>query len=187
MNGHDTHTLIISRNVWNPITKKFIKTEGERLELKHSLYSLRLWEMKWHKPLFKTLEERTITSEELIDYIQCMTINKNVNPYAYYAIDNDDMTKIMEYMDDPKTATVFADNGKKEKNSRFITAELIYTWMLMAHIPFECEKWHIGQLLTLIRTYGEENAPEEQKPMNQFIAEREKENERRRKLFNTTG
>ena len=48
------------------------------------------------------------------------------------------------------TATTFVDR-KKSLKKEIITSEIVYYWMVMYNIPFECEKWHINRLLTLIR------------------------------------
>lgn len=59
---------------------EFVYVPEQHLTLEHSLVSLSKWESKWHKPF---IQEESKTIEESLDYIRCMTINKNVNPLAY--------------------------------------------------------------------------------------------------------
>ena len=40
-----------------------------------------------------------------------------------------------------------------------ITSEEIYYWMIESGVPFECEKWNINRLLTLIRICNIKNQP----------------------------
>ena len=56
------------------------------------------------------------------------------------------------------TATTFS---KKESPARkqIITSEIIYYWMINYGIPFECAKWHLNQLMTLIEVCARKNAP----------------------------
>ena len=147
--------------LYNEELNEFIETKECTLELEHSLISVSKWESKWKKPY---LSEEKKTTEEVIDYIRCMTINKNVDPNVYKAIPSEEIKKIVDYINDPMTATTFSDFGKKHaRNSEFITSELIYYWMTANNIPFTCEKWNFNRLMTLIRIAGEKNNPEQEK------------------------
>lgn len=127
------------------------------LTLEHSLVSISKWEAKWHKPFLdndKNAPKKT--SEEIVDYIKCMTITQNVNPnvYAYIAKDKTIVNQINDYISNPMTATTFTSNRSpqvKGRSNQKMTSELIYYWMVNFNIPFDCQKWHINRLLTLIR------------------------------------
>lgn len=142
--------------------EEFVSVKATTLQLEHSLLSIKKWESKWHEPF---LEKKDKTSEQLIDYIQCMTINQNIDPNVYLFITDEQIKEICDYMEDPMTATWFSSD--KEPTSptnnrirgRIITAELIYYWMIKLGIPVEFQKWHISQLITLIRVINAEEAP----------------------------
>lgn len=120
------------------------------LQLKHSLLSIRKWEMNWHKPfLDNTKGEKT--PEEVKDYVRCMTINKGVNPLVYDYIPSKWFNTIKEYIEDPMTATWFSDTDKPKGPAPTQTAETIYADMITLNIPVEFEKWHLNSLLTLIK------------------------------------
>ena len=97
--------------------------------------------------------------EETRDYVRCMTITQNVNPDVYYGITPSVLKQILDYIQDPMTATWFRENPNEPKGRREsqITSELVYYWMTVANIPMECEKWHLNRLFTLIRIYNEKN------------------------------
>ena len=147
-------------DLWDEERQEFIPipaTKEQKLQLEHSLIALSKWESKWCKPFFSKIEK---TNEEVIDYIRCMTITTNVKPEIYYALTNKNITEVMNYINADMTATTFSDkkrgNGSREK----ITSELIYYWMIAFNIPFECEKWHLNRLLTLIRICEIKNEPQ---------------------------
>jgi len=137
------------------VTRKGCK--GQTIQLEHSLISVSKWESKWHKPFLSNKEK---TEKETIDYIRCMTLTQNVRPELYDNITYAQLKKVTDYIDDPMTATTFRDNKKGGPSRRqIITAEIIYYWMVSLDIPFECQKWHLNRLLTLIRVCNEKEMP----------------------------
>lgn len=164
--------------------QEFVYTKEQTLKLEHSLVSLSKWESRWQKP-FLTKEERTI--EETIDYIKCMTITQNVDPDIYNYITNDNVRKVNAYIDAPMTATTFSNNGKGRPNREQITSELIYYWMISLNIPFECQKWHLNRLLTLIRVCNIKNQPAKKMSKGEIMSRNRALNEARKKQLNTKG
>ena len=132
----------------------FIPSRSGRLLLEHSLLSLSRWEAETHKP-FITSEEKSY--EETLFYIRCMTVNKP-DPRLYDALGAGDIAQIQSYINDSHTATTF-QGGSQQQRRQIVTSELIYYWMVAAGIPFECEKWHLNRLLTLIRIAGIKSSP----------------------------
>lgn len=140
-------------NGWDDSKEEFINLKGASFTIEHSLISLQKWESRWHKSYIHTEQK---TPEEIIDYIRCMTITPGINPEIYKYIPTDVMKQIVDYISDPMTATTI--NEKKlegaSPNARrreIITAEIIYYMMIEYDIPVEYRKWHLNQLMTLIR------------------------------------
>lgn len=134
---------------------EFIYVKEQVLQLEHSLVSLSKWESKWHKPF---LSKRGLTREETIDYIRCMTVTQNVDPSCYYGINNEILSQVIAYIEDPMSATTVARyKTDQNKSNKVITAELIYYWMISLGIPFDCRKWHLNRLLMLIEVCSIEN------------------------------
>ena len=144
---------------------RFIVFKGATISLEHSLLSLSKWESKWH---IHFIENKTITNEQLLDYIKCMTLTQNVDPLAYYCLTPENIEQIRDYIKDPMTATTFSNvktskPGAMNYSGRYVTSELIYYWMTASQIPWEAQKWHLNRLLTLIRVCSEENDPDKHK------------------------
>ena len=141
---------IPSAELWDEKRQEFRYTEEQPLVLEHSLISLSKWESKWEKPFLNSKQEKT--TEETIDYIRCMTLNRNVDDKSYKYLTNENMKEINDYIDAPMTATVFYEDKNKFIGHReTITSELIYYWMIALNISIECEKWHLNRLFTLIK------------------------------------
>lgn len=164
--------------------QEFVSTKACTVQLEHSLVSLSKWESKWKKP-FLSKGEKTI--EETIDYVRCMTITQNISDDVYDNITVSVMREITEYIEADMTATTFAPTEKKATNREVITAEIIYFWMITFNIPFECQKWHLSRLLTLINVCNIKN--QKQKPMSRKeLANRNTAlNAARRKALNSGG
>lgn len=142
-----------------PDTNEFIYIKGKTIQLEHSLISLSKWESKWKKSFLKKDPERTI--EQSNDYVRCMTLTQNVDPRLYMHLGPDIGEQINKYINDPMTATVLTkdESQKAGINRDTITSELIYYWMVALQIPFECQKWHLNRLLTLIEVCNVKNSP----------------------------
>lgn len=177
-------TITIPENeLFDDDTQSFIHIKPQKIQLEHSLLSISKWESKWHKP-FLSREDKT--NEELIDYIQCMTITPNVDQMVYYAIPGKEIARINEYINDPMTATTISDKGKNSRE--IITSEIIYYNMIALGIPFECQKWHINRLTMLIRVCDiKNNGSNKKMSTNEILARNRALNAQRRKRLNTRG
>lgn len=169
---------------YDETTERFIQIKEQTLTLEHSLVSISKWESKWKKP-FITDKERPI--DEIRDYIRCMTLTQNVDPIVYSCLNMEQIKKILEYMDDPMTATTFGPDVKQAKNGEFITSELVYYWMAAMQIPIECQKWHFNRLMVLIRIAGEKNQPPKKMSKNDILKHNKILNAQRRAKLNTKG
>lgn len=169
--------------LWDDQKEEFIAVKGQTLQLEHSLISISKWESKWEKP-FLTKHEKT--REEQIDYIKCMTINK-VDDLIFDYIPDDIMKQINEYIAKPMTAAWFREDNKSPSSSEQPTNELIYYWMIGLNIPFECEKWHLNRLLTLIKVCNAKNKPAEKMSRDEILRRNAQLNAKRRAAVHSKG
>ena len=116
-----------------------------------------------------------------------MTLTQKVDPDVYTGIDNNVMQQVTSYIEDSMTATWFSDEETRKFNSETITSEIIYYWMVALNIPFECEKWHLNRLITLIKVCSIKNQPPKKMSRSKALANRKALNAARRKQFNTHG
>ena len=135
-------------------TKEFINVTGGVFHFEHSLKAIAKWESKWHKAFFGKQEK---TAEELMDYIRCMCLDDNPDPYAFRNLSREQMKMVEAYMNDPQTATYIWEPESKAPGKETVTNELMYYWMIALQIPFECEEWHVNHLLALIRVCNAKN------------------------------
>jgi hypothetical protein len=169
---------------WDEAKQEFIYTKEQTLSLEHSLVSISKWESKWCKP-FLTKQEKTF--EETLDYIKCMTLTQNVDPEVYNYLTNENIKEINEYIGAPMTATYFSDEKTSKTSREQVTAELIYYWMIAFNIPFECQKWHLNRLLTLIKVCNIKNQPPKKRSKKDIMSRNAALNAARRKQLNTKG
>ena len=179
-----------------------------KVQMKMSKNGCRMWVMKNAKPKFgivyherggmlisytSRLGNRYIyefeekTEEEMLDYIKCMTLTKNVDSDVYNHLTIDNVKDVKDYINDPMTATTFSRDEKGQSNSETITSELIYYWMIASNIPFECQKWHLNRLITLIRVCSIKNAPPKKRSKRDIMSRNAALNAARRKQMNTKG
>ena len=175
---------IPATEMWDDKNEEFVSTKEQTLQLEHSLVSLSKWESKWCKP-FLTKGSKTV--EETIDYIRCMTLTQNVDPTVYSRLTNANIIEVNRYIEAPMTATWFSEDTTRKPNREVITAELIYYWMISLNIPFECQKWHLNRLLTLIRVCNVKNQPPKKMSKRDIMSRNAALNAARRRQLNSKG
>lgn len=166
------------------IKNEFIATKEQSLQLEHSLVSIAKWEAKWNKPFLSSAQK---TTEETYDYIRCMTLTQNVDSTVYKNIPSDLLDTIKNYIEKPMTATTFNDKNTANNKKEIITAELIYYWMISLNIPFECQKWHLNKLLTLIRVCNIKNTPPKKMTKQEIFNRNKMLNAERKRTLQTKG
>lgn len=163
-------------------TSTYLTYGGMYLRLEHSLVSIAKWESLHEVPFLGTKMSPT----QQLDYIRCMTITQNVNPLVYYALTEDNIKEIDNYINKPHTATIISSSGKRG-SKEVVTAEIVYYWMITLNIPTEYQKWHFNRLMTLISVCSAKNAPTK-KMSKREIAERNRAlNEARKAKYKTKG
>lgn len=165
-------------------SNEFINFKTTTLSLEHSLISISKWEAKHKKPF---LVNKQKTTDEILDYIACMSITQNIDPRILYKIPPKEVNRVSEYIADPMTATTFKEDDAKSGGKQIVTSELIYYWMIAFNVPFECQKWHINRLLTLIRICGIKNAPQKKTSKAEMMRRRSQLNAERRARLHTKG
>ncbi len=173
-------------------TSTFGKIPRKVLHLEHSLLSISKWESKWHKPYLGSPnikpEKQQKTDEEIFDYIRCMSIDKDVDPNTFRFIPPKEVDRIREYINDPMTATWFSNRPDQKRGSReIVTSEVIYYWMIALNIPFECQKWHLNRLLTLIRVCNLKQQPPKKMSKSAISKQNAAINAARRSRMGTKG
>nr|DAQ19166.1 MAG TPA: hypothetical protein [Caudoviricetes sp.] len=169
---------------WDEEKQEFVTTKEQTLQLEHSLVSLSKWESKWCKA-FLTKNEKSF--EETLDYIKCMTLTQNVDPKVYNYLTNGNIAEVNRYIEAPMTATYFSDDKNGKVSREQVTSELIYYWMIALNVPFECQKWHLNRLLTLIKVCNIKNQPPKKRSKREIMNRNAALNAARRKQFNTRG
>lgn len=166
-----------SAKFWDEEKEVFIRTKDTTLKMEHSLISISKWEAKWHIPFYETEK----TAEQVMSYLQCMTLNQDVDPLVYGALTVEQVNEINAYISDSMTATkIYSEDDKPGTNNQKITSELIYYWMIKFGIPESFEKWHLNRLLMLIRVISEEEKPKKKLSQRELMARHKAINAKRR-------
>lgn len=169
---------------WDEEKQEFSYGKDVTLSLEHSLISVSKWEMKYHRAF---LDKRDKTTEETIDYIRCMTTN-HVDDDVYRRLTQKNLNDVANYIGEAMTASHISEmpeeqTGPKDK----ITSELIYYWMISLNVPFECQKWHLNRLLSLIKVCSAKMSPPKKISRQAAASRYAALNAARRKRFNTKG
>lgn len=177
---------IPSIELWNEHSQEFVTTKEQKLTLEHSLVSISKWESRWHRPF---ISNEPKTNEQTIDYIKCMTITQNVDEEVYKYLTKEVIKNVNDYIENPMTATWFNERKDvpKPPNKEQITSELIYYWMVALEIPFECQRWHLNRLLTLIRICNIKNKSPKKYSKRETLSKNAALNAARKRDLGTSG
>lgn len=178
-------TIPGSGELWDEEKQEFLPPSKDvSIQLEHSLLSVARWESKWNKAF---LSKKEHSNEETLDYVRCMTLNRDVDPTVYHRLSSENIQQINNYIGAPMTATYFRDDRIMGRSRDTVTAELIYYWMISLNIPFECQKWHLNRLLALIKVCSIKNAPAKKMSKAEIARQQAEINAERRKRYHTKG
>lgn len=163
--------------------QEFKTTENFVLNLEHSLASLSKWEQTFEKPF---LGKDPKTSAEVIGYIKCMTVSPDIPTEVYVRLSSENFEAVNSYINAKMTATWFSEDNRPPSRET-ITSELIYYWMVVLQIPFECENWHLNRLFTLIKITNLKQQTGKKMSKSQALRQQAEMNERRRAELGTRG
>lgn len=176
--------LVPGKEMFDETSNEFIAKDDTTLELEHSLVSLSKWESIYEIPF---LSKEKKSTEQTIGYVKCMTLTPNVSEEIFTRLSADNFTEINAYIDAKMTATWFNEPPGAPKSREVITAELIYYWMTVFEIPFECENWHLNRLFTLIRVCNIKAAKPEKMSRSEVAARNRELNAQRKAQLGTKG
>ena len=167
-------------DVYDESTGAFSTQGGVKLQLEHSLVSLSKWESEFEKPF---LGNGGKAPEEILAYVQCMILAPNPPGEILHKLSKENLEVINAYIDRKMTATWFSDQPGAPASREVITSELIYYWMTVFQIPFECETWHLNRLFTLIRICNiKQSKPKKMSRAEVAARNRELNNQRKAQL-----
>lgn len=157
----------------------FVYLDGKSYRFEHSLKAISDWESVYKKP-FMSSEQKT--NEELLDYICMMNLDKNFN---ISELSHTDLAKVTEYISDSQSATSIKPSGKS--NNAITTSEVVYAYMAMASIPFECDTWNFNRLMNLLQVYGDLQQPKKKMSQTDVMRQNRELNEARRQKLKSKG
>lgn len=176
--------LTISDEYYDEETETFLDVDVVELCLEHSLLALSKWESWVNKPFLSKTEK---TNHEVRLYVEAMIISDNHPPDVIQRLSQSNLEAVNEYIGSTQSATTFGTMPEVKGRGETITSELIYYWMVAFNIPFECERWHLNRLFSLIRICNLKNS-KPKRMSRQELAERNRAlNEQRKQELNTRG
>lgn len=175
---------ILGEELFDEETSTFINKEGYVFELEHSLLSVSKWESVFEKPFLSTTDKST---EEVLSYIDFMVVTPNAPNQIHPLLSDENYVEVNNYINAKQTATTFADTSDKGKSSEIITSELIYYWMIAYNIPFECERWHLNRLFSLIKICSIKNSKPKKMSRSEMAQRNQQLNAERKAKLKTNG
>jgi hypothetical protein len=116
-----------------------------------------------------------------------MTVTPNISEDIFQKLSEENTELVTKYIEAKMTATWFNEAPGAPKSRDVITAELIYYWMIIFNIPFECEHWHLNRLFTLIRVCNIKQAKPKKMTRSEIAARNRELNAQRKAQLGTKG
>lgn len=176
--------IIEGEETYDEVTNTFGTVGDVELDLEHSLLSVSKWESKYQKPFLAPVPK---TPEEMFGYLKAMLVTPDTDPDVLYRCSQKNLTEIQGYIDSSQSATTFGRMPERRGPGEVITSELIYYWMVTFNIPFECERWHINRLFSLIRICNIKNSPAKKMSRTEIAQRNHDLNMQRRAELGTRG
>lgn len=174
-----------ANEIFDERTGEFSAEGGVELQLEHSLVSLSKWESEYEKPF---LGNESKTSEEMLDYVRFMLLGPIPPGEILQKLSKENYEAINKYLGRKMTATWFYEAPGAPKTRReVVTAELIYYWMTIFHIDFECQYWHLNRLFTLIRICNLKQEKPKKMSRGEIAARNKRLNDQRKAQLGTRG
>jgi len=170
---------VVTDENFDETTSMFVVAKSVKVRLEHSLVSLSKWESVWEEPF---LGKEKKTTEQTISYVEMMLIDE-IPQEIFHRLLEKHIDEIQTYVNSPMNATKLPKSGNKTAPKETITAELIYYWMAQLNVPFDCERWHLTRLFTLIQVINIKNTP----PKKMSAAERHRIVAAQRDRYGTRG
>ncbi len=175
---------LLGRELFDEEVEEFITISDVVLDLEHSLVSLSKWESKFQKPF---LGPDVKSPEEMIGYIEAMILTPDYPTDFWQRLTNEHLDQINAYIESNQSATTFGQMPDRKARGEVITSELIYYWLVAFNVPFECERWHLNRLFSLIRICNIKNSKPKKRSRNEISQRNRDLNAQRRAQYNTTG
>lgn len=176
--------VIEGDELYDEETNKFETVNDVVLDLEHSLVSLSKWESKYQKAF---LSSGTKSSDEIFGYLKAMVVTPDADLDVLYKCSQKNIDQIQQYIDSSQSATKFGIMPERRGPGEVITSELIYYWMVSFNIPFECERWHLNRLFSLIRICNLKNSKPKKMSRNELAARNRELNAKRRAELGSSG
>lgn len=176
--------IVPGTEFFNEDTSEFEAFDDVELELEHSLISLSKWESKFQKPFLSTDAKNSV---EIFGYIEAMILNPIYPNNVISKFTQGNLEEINKYIESKESATTFGVMPERKGRGEIITSELIYYWMVIFNIPFECEHWHLNRLFALIRICNIKSSKPKKMSRNEIAMKNRELNAQRREQYHTRG
>ena len=164
-----------SSEIYDEVNNVFYSVPERVYRFEHSLKAISLWEEQYRTPFLSRLSSNQFTTEEFVDYIRYMSLD-GIDPSL---INKEVVELCYAYMSTSHTATVIKSDEEDQKKAQVLTAEVIYAYMAIAKIPFECDSWNINKLMLVLAVVAETKKPPKEMDKKDVYKQYDEINERR--------